>query len=63
VAELVPVDARRATDVSDASLADLVRRGVVTPALIAPGARPVVPSRTAKLAEVLAELDADRDER
>jgi antitoxin (DNA-binding transcriptional repressor) of toxin-antitoxin stability system len=63
VAELVPPEPGRAERVSDAVLAGLVREGVVTPAL-APG-RPlqVEHPRGAKLAEVLAELDADRGDR
>lgn len=63
VAELVPPQAGRGGQVADAVLADLVRRGVMTPALLPPGSRPEVPPRTARLGEVLAELAADRGER
>jgi len=63
VAELVPPEPGRAERVSDAVLAGLVREGLVTPALT-PG-RPlrVEHPRGAELADLLAELDADRAER
>ncbi len=63
IAELVPPRVGRSEAVPDALLADLVRRGVVTPALLPPGPPPVVPPRTAKLADILAELDDDRADR
>jgi antitoxin (DNA-binding transcriptional repressor) of toxin-antitoxin stability system len=63
VAELVPPQPGRAETVSDAMLASLVREGVVTPALVGPGARPRVPPPTEKLDEVLADLASDRAER
>ena len=63
VAELVPPRPSRSADLADALLADMVRRGVITPALLPPGPPPPVPPRTAKLAEILAELDRDRDDR
>jgi antitoxin (DNA-binding transcriptional repressor) of toxin-antitoxin stability system len=63
VAELVPPRDTRGGEVSDALLADLVRRGVLTPALLPPGSRPNPPARSARLAELLAELDADRADR
>ena len=63
VAELTPPQPGRAALLGDALLADLVRRGVIAPAILPPGSRPEVPPRTAKLAVVLAELDADRGER
>lgn len=63
VAELVPADPRRSETVADATLADLVRRGVVTPALMPPGGRPATPPGTVRLSELLAELDADRADR
>ena len=63
VAELVPPQPGRAETVSDAVLASLVREGVVTPALQAPGVRPRTPPQTEKLEDVLAGLDADRSER
>jgi len=63
VAELVPPRSERAPLVADALLADLVRQGVIAPALLPPGSRPVVPARTARLADVLAELARDREDR
>lgn len=63
VAELVPPQPGRAETVSDAVLASLVREGAVTPALLPPGTRPRTPAPTAKLRDVLGELDADRSER
>jgi antitoxin (DNA-binding transcriptional repressor) of toxin-antitoxin stability system len=63
VAELVPPEPGRAERASDAVLANLVRDGLVTPAL-SPG-RPlrVVPPREAKLTALLGELATDRGER
>jgi antitoxin (DNA-binding transcriptional repressor) of toxin-antitoxin stability system len=61
VAELVPPRAGRSPEVSDAVLAEMVRRGVITPALLPPGHPPELPRGTMKLSEVLADLDADRD--
>ena len=63
VAELVPPQPGRSETVSDAVLASLVREGVVTPALVGPGAPPRTPPPTEKLSDVLAGLDADRSER
>jgi antitoxin (DNA-binding transcriptional repressor) of toxin-antitoxin stability system len=63
VAELVPPAPGRSAELADALLADMVRRGVIAPALLPPGPPPPVPRRTAKLADVLAELDRDRDDR
>lgn len=63
VAELSPPRLGRGGEVSDAVLADLVRRGVMTPALLPPGQRPRAPPGTAKLNEVLAELEEDRGDR
>ncbi len=63
VAELVPPQPGRADTVSDAVLASMVREGVVTPALLGPGTRPRTPPPREKLADVLAELDADRGDR
>jgi antitoxin (DNA-binding transcriptional repressor) of toxin-antitoxin stability system len=63
VAELVPPRPGRAGEVSDVLLADLVRRGVVTPALLPPGSRPAVPKPSARLADLLEELDRDRSGR
>lgn len=62
VAEIVPPHAGVGAHVSDAVLADLVRNGLLTPALnhsgTPPPRQPVAP-----LAEILAELRADRDAR
>lgn len=63
VAELVPPEPGRAERASDAVLANLVRDGIVTPAL-SPGRRLTGDHpRDAKLAELLAELGADRGDR
>jgi antitoxin (DNA-binding transcriptional repressor) of toxin-antitoxin stability system len=62
VAELGPPQAGRAADVSDALLADVVRRGwlrpPVAPSEALPTRKPVAP-----LAELLRELDEDRSDR
>ena len=63
VAELVPPQPGRAGKVADAVLAGLVREGVVTPPLSPGRLLTVKHPRGAALAEVLAELDADRGER
>jgi len=63
VAELSPPRAGRGGEVADALLADLVRRGVVTPALLPPGTRPKTPPPAARLDQILAELGADRSDR
>ena len=62
VAELGPLQPGRAVDVSDALLADVVRRGWLRPPIVSsqvlPGRKPVAP-----LADLLQELDADRSDR
>jgi antitoxin (DNA-binding transcriptional repressor) of toxin-antitoxin stability system len=62
VAELGPPQAGRATAVSDALLADVVRKGWLRPPVVAtealPPRRPVM-----RLADVLRDLDADRGDR
>jgi antitoxin (DNA-binding transcriptional repressor) of toxin-antitoxin stability system len=62
VAELGPPQPGRAGDVSDALLADVVRRGwlrpPIAPSEMLPARRPV-----ARLADLLGELDEDRSER
>ena len=62
VAELGPPQAGRAVGVSDALLADVVRRGwlrpPVAPSEALPARKPVAP-----LAELLRELDEDRGDR
>lgn len=62
VAELVPARETRSPMVADARLADLVRTGVLTPALRPPGPPPKPPPVTT-LAGLLGELAADRDDR
>jgi antitoxin (DNA-binding transcriptional repressor) of toxin-antitoxin stability system len=63
VAELVPPDAGRAGPVADAVLASLVSRGLLSPPLVAGRPLEETPPRDARLADLLAELDADRGER
>jgi len=63
VAELVPPESGRAERVSDAVLVGLVREGLLTPALSPGRALRSAPERTARLADLLRELDADRGER
>ena len=62
VAELVPPATGRGQTVDDVALADLVRQGWLTPALIGPGGevprRPVLPLTT-----LLEELQRDRGDR
>lgn len=62
VAEIVPPHAGAGAHVSDAVLADMVRNGLMSPALNAapepPPRQPVAPT-----AEIFAELRADRDAR
>jgi antitoxin (DNA-binding transcriptional repressor) of toxin-antitoxin stability system len=64
VAELGPPRAGRAPAVGDAVLADAVRRGWITPP-VAAGEAPPAPTvpPDVPLADVLAELRADRDAR
>ena len=62
VAELGPPQAGRASDVSDALLADVVRRGWLRPPVTPSEALP--PRKTvARLADLLRELDEDRSDR
>ena len=63
VAEIVPPRAGRSSDASDALLADLVRQGVVTPALLPPGTRPKTPPGVARLDEIVREIHDDRADR
>lgn len=63
VAELVPPGAARAPGVSDAFLAEAVRKGWITPPLITGGPPPTPPRTGVKLDAILAELRADRDAR
>jgi antitoxin (DNA-binding transcriptional repressor) of toxin-antitoxin stability system len=62
VAELGPPQPGRAAEVSDALLADVVRKGWLRPPIVAsnvlPPRKPVM-----RLSEVLRDLEADRDDR
>lgn len=62
VAELVPPRETRARLLSDVLLADLVRTGLVTPAVLPPGPPPESEPVTT-LEHLLEELDHDRTER
>lgn len=62
VAELVPPRAGRAAGVGDALLAEAVRKGWVTPALLAGPPSPP-PTSGVPLQRILEELRADRDAR
>lgn len=62
VAELVPPRETRAHLLPDALLADAVRRGLLTPAVLPPGPPPDAPP-VAKLADVLAQQSEDREDR
>lgn len=62
VAELVPPAPHRAPRVPDAMLAEAVRQGLVTPAVLPPGPPPE-PGPVAPLDEILSELEEDRAER
>ena len=62
VAELVPPASGRASLIDDVVLADFVRRGVMTPALIGPGGE--VPRQPVlQFTTVLEDLDRDRADR
>jgi antitoxin (DNA-binding transcriptional repressor) of toxin-antitoxin stability system len=62
VAELGPPAPGRAEHLADAQLAELLRRGLVTPPLSSPGTPPPrFPS--ARLSDILRELDDDREDR
>jgi antitoxin (DNA-binding transcriptional repressor) of toxin-antitoxin stability system len=63
VAELGPPRPERSPIVADAILADLVRRGVVTPAPLAGTGPPPRCAPVMTLDELMAELDEDRADR
>lgn len=62
VAELVPPRETRATTLSDAVLAEAVRKGHLTPAVFPPGSPPDS-APVAPLEELLEELEGDRRDR
>lgn len=62
VAELRSPQAFRSTVIADAVLAEMVRSGRLTPALLPPGPPPSTDA-VASLDELLDELERDRDER
>jgi antitoxin (DNA-binding transcriptional repressor) of toxin-antitoxin stability system len=62
VAELVPPRESRSPLLSDALLAEAVRRRWITPALLPPG-QPPATRPVARLKKILAELGADRRDR
>ncbi len=62
VAELVPPREGRSPLLADAMLADAVRRGWITPALVGPGPPPPR-APMMKLADLLHELEDDRADR
>ena len=63
VAELVPPGATRSASVADARLADLVRKGLLTPALRPPGPPPPGRKPVTTLRKMLAALAAEREDR
>ena len=63
VAELVPPGATRSPVVADARLADLVRQGLLSPALRPPGPPPPHRQPVTTLKKMLEELAVDREER
>ena len=64
VAELGPPRPTRASQLPDAQLADMVRRGVLTPASMpCAGPPPSVPLPGATVASLVRELDSDRADR
>lgn len=62
VAELVPPQATRASALPDALLAEAVRQGQLTPAVL-PSGPPPQSAPVALLAELLEELESDRADR
>ncbi len=64
VAELTAPQASRSSRPADALLADLVRRGVITPAPLMGAGPPLqAPIVLGERGDVLAELSADREDR
>ena len=63
VAELGPPRVGRAQTVDDVHLADLVRRGLLTPALLGPEEPPPVCRPCMTLEQLLQDLDTSREDR
>ena len=63
VAEIGPPREARSPMLADAMLAEAVRNGWLTPPVSSPDSMPPRPVPVAPLHELLAELQADRDER
>ncbi len=63
VAEIVPPRAERSPILADALLADMVRKGLLTPPTAPGKGPPPAPKPIMKLEELLAELDKDRSDR
>ena len=63
VAEIVPPRVERSPILADAMLADMVRKGVLTPPTAPGKGPPPAPKPIMKLEELLAELDQDRSDR
>ena len=63
IAEIGPPRRAQAESVSDAVVAYGVSSGWITPRQFPPGAVPDLPAARGRLADVLAELDRDREER
>lgn len=62
VAELAPPGELRASSLPDALLADAVRKGLLTPAMLPPGSPPKT-RPVARLKDLLEDLDRDRADR
>ena len=63
VAELRPIEPTRTAVPADALLADLIRSGVMTPALVRSSTPPPKPPPIASFDEVMRELDESREDR
>ena len=63
IAEIGPPRSGRAEQVSDAVVADGVRTGWITPRRHPPGVLPDLPVGRGRLADVLADLARDREDR
>jgi antitoxin (DNA-binding transcriptional repressor) of toxin-antitoxin stability system len=63
VAELGPPRAGRGESVDDVRLAELVRGGLLSPALLGPDEPPPVCHPCTTLADLLRDLDASREDR